>query len=36
MHSNAHDKTVRSNTVEDLKDFTSQSLATQAKKKENN
>ena len=31
----ANDKTVRSDTVQDLKEFNSQSLATQAKKKEN-
>ena len=31
-----YDKTVRSETVQDLKDFNSQSLTTQVKKKENN
>ena len=30
-----NDQTVRSNTVQDLKDFNSQSLATQAKKENN-
>ena len=28
----SNDKTIRNNTVQDLKDFKSQSLATQAKK----
>ena len=35
MQNISNDKTVRSDTVKDLKDFNSQSLATQAKKKEN-
>ena len=30
----SHDKTVRNDTVQDLKEFNSQSLATQAKKRE--
>ena len=30
----SNDKTVRSNTIQDLKEFNSQSLATQAKKGE--
>ena len=30
------DKTVRNDTIQDLKEFNSQSLSTQAKKKENN
>ena len=30
------DKTVRNDTIEDLKEFNSRSLTTQAKKKENN
>ena len=30
----SYDQTVRNNTVQDLKDFNSQSLATQAKKGE--
>ena len=32
----SNDKTIRSDTVQDLKEFDSQSQATQAKKKENN
>ena len=31
----SNDKTVKSDTVQDLKDFNSQSLTTQIKKKEN-
>ena len=34
MQLNSYDKTVRSNTVQDLKDFNSQFLATQAKKED--
>ena len=34
MHVISTDKTVRNDTIEDLKEFNSQSLATQAKKGE--
>ena len=34
MQSMSHDKTVRTDTIQDLKEFNSQSLTTQAKKGE--
>ena len=34
MQINSNDKTVRSDTIQDLKDFNNQSLTTQAKKVE--
>ena len=36
MQLSSNDKTVRNDTIQDLKDFNQQSLTTQAKKKENN
>ena len=33
MQKNSNDKTVRSDTIQDLKEFNTQSLATQAKKR---
>ena len=35
MQRMSNDKTVRSETIQDLKEFNIQSLATQAKRKEN-